>query len=683
MNCIRGKHAHYKTDQLLYCVSGRIEVTIDTVISRKTIILKSGDSLYHKKLEWAELRFIDAGSILLSACSTPFDPLDYIGDYNQYKNIIEKLEEEKMHVKLMACDNMTMDKLEVVPVPFLNLRASYQIIKTEVDEAIKDVLDSACYVNGPAVQDFELKWASYVNTKHCVGLTSGTDALLVAMEALGVGEGDEVILQGNAYIADALVVDKCGARMVLIDHDDSYQLDLNLIEGAITSRTKAILAVHMYGICCDMDRLVDICQRRGLFLIEDCAHAHGARWNDRCVGSFGDIGCWSFYPGKNLGAYGDAGACTTDSNKLADAIRLLKNYGSNRKYYNDSKGLNYRIDTLQAAVLGVKINYLNDWNIRRRQIADLYTTSLTGVEDISFPAVPPACVPVYHQFVIHTEHRDALLEWMTNKFKIGALIHYPVPIHRQQSFKNYASCAAHLPMSDSCCDRILSLPMCPTLTDQQVLQVVRVVKAFYFSINPGEYVSAHVKGKRQQQSELLLNDENAESTNLTVFTHNPENCGAQSSVRVLTHQIRDCQVGQGITIIEPTNLYECTLYDDVFVGPFVEIQSSVTIGARTRIQSHAFICEYVSIGSDCFVGHGAKFVNDLMKGISLKRSDREDKLLRTTIGNHVVIGTNATILPVNICDYVVVGAGSVVTKSITESGIYAGNPASRIGDFVS
>jgi dTDP-4-amino-4,6-dideoxygalactose transaminase len=470
-------------------------------------------------MEWAEIKFVEENSVLLSACSTDFDADDYMGVYVDFQALVIQLDRDRKkkiaeqdallrqvinyyysllfitsQYRMLLSHSLThsltpfppltplkelMPQLEG-PVPTLNLKANYDSIKEEVDAAMQGVLDSGYYVNGPAVQTFESQFSMFVGTKHCVGVSNGTDALVLALEALGVGPGDEVILQGNAFIADAMAIDAVGAKMVLVDHDDSFQLDLELLETAITEKTRAVLVVHMYGSCCDMSHLVTICATHHIKLIEDCAHAHGASWNGKFLGSFGDIGTWSFYPAKNLGAYGDAGGLTTDSDDLEDRLRLLKNYGSNRKYYNDSKGLNHRLDTIHAAVLSVKLQYVLQWNRRRQEVARLYYDLLCSVGDITFPTIAEGCTPAYHQFVICTGRRDALVHWLKVNFKMDVVIHYPVPIHKQKSFEEeYGSCSPLVPRSDASCSTILSLPMCPMMSDAMAMHVVTAVKSFY------------------------------------------------------------------------------------------------------------------------------------------------------------------------------------------------------------
>lgn len=596
---------------MLVCLKGEIELVSDTIYHRETIIIKQGQTYLHPKLEWLTIKFVETDSILLSFCSTEFDPEDYFGDYEVYKAYVNSL-------KVETTTNLHPDttlSTELMPVPLLDLKANYASIKPKVDDAIHSVLDSAHYINGPAVSEFEKDFAKFVTSRYCVGLSSGTAALVIALKALDIGAGDEVILQGNAYIADALTIDDSGAKMVLVDHDESFQLDLSLVERAVTSKTKCILVVHMYGSCCDMNELMRICKKHNLKLIEDCAHAHGAEWKGCKLGSYGDVSCWSFYPGKNLGAYGDGGACTVNCPGLDKKIRLLKNYGSDRKYYNDIKGgLNERLDTIQAAVLNVKLPYLNEWNARRREIANMYKHKLINVGDITFPKINDGCLPVYHQFVLCTKRRDELLQWL-NARKVDCIMHYPVPIHKQKAFSG-DECAlvgnrSSIPLSDSQCDVILSLPMCPMMTDAQVDHVVRCVVEFYSSVA----ISAGAVSSTADSScnNVISNtdtDTGAGTDTATAAAH-PR---SKSPVKILHPKIRDIKAGDHVIIIEPSNLYQCTLGDDVFVGPFVEIQANSSIGARTRVQSHSFICELVTIGSDCFVVHGVMFVNDLMKG---------------------------------------------------------------------
>jgi dTDP-4-amino-4,6-dideoxygalactose transaminase len=436
---------------------------IDNGTSKATSVLGPNDSCLVRKLEWVEVKMLDDDTILHAACNTRYDESDYIRDYDDFLRIVAEANAAKAARR----------------VPMLDLKAHYHSMKPEMDAAIMEVLESAYYINGPAVAQFESEFAKYIDTSHCVGVSTGTDALFMALEAMNIRAGDEVIVQGNAYIADSLAVHYSGAKLVLIDQDDTYGLDLTKLRAAITPRTRLVIAVHMYGACCNMDDLVSICQEEKILLVEDCAHSHGATWRGRPLGSFGDMSCFSFYPGKTLGAYGDAGACCTNSARLDKALRLLRNYGSDRKYYNDTVGKNNRLDTVQAAVLSVKLKYLPQHNSRRRAIAAAYKKGLGHLPNVTFPTVLEQCVPVYHQFVMKVERRDELLAHLLAA-GIDSMIHYPIPIHRQKSFEEVCrEYVPALPLSDSYCDHILSLPMCPMMTDDMVSRVVNAVLAYY------------------------------------------------------------------------------------------------------------------------------------------------------------------------------------------------------------
>lgn len=370
------------------------------------------------------------------------------------------------------------------PVPTLNLKANYESIKEEVDVAMQKVLASGQFVNDPAVRTFESQFAMFVGTKHCVGVSNGTDALVLALEALEVGPGDEVILQGNAGVAEAMAIDSVGARAVLVDHDEaSFQLDLNRVEAAVTDKTKAVLVVHMFGSCCDMTQLKAICTTHHLKLIEHCTQAHGASWEGRFLGSFGDVGTWSFHPEDNLGAYGDAGGVTTDSDALEDRLRLLQNDSG-------SKGLNHhRLDAIHAAVLSVKLQYVLQWNRRRQELARMYYDLLCGVGDITFPTIVDGCIPAYSKFIVCTEKKDALVHWLQEHHKIEVSTHHPVVSVQQQDQdpdsrgqEEQGSPCDHslsLSPSHSSCSTVLSLPVCPMMSDAMVMHVVTAVKSYY------------------------------------------------------------------------------------------------------------------------------------------------------------------------------------------------------------
>lgn len=347
-------------------------------------------------------------------------------------------------------------------VPFLDLRAAYIELKPEIDAAIARVLDSGWYILGPEVEAFEEEWAAYCEAGHAVGVGNGLDALTLALRALDIGPGDEVIVPSNTYIATWLAVSAVGATPVPVEPDPAtYNIDPTRIAAVITPRTRALLPVHLYGQPADLDPILAIADQYNLAVVEDAAQAHGARYKGNRIGSHGDVVCWSFYPGKNLGALGDAGAITTNRGDLADRIRMLRNYGSREKYVNEVQGMNSRLDPIQAAVLRVKLKVLDEWNTRRCRIAALYTQELAGTP-LRLPHTPEWAKPVWHLYVIRSSERDALQERLSAA-GIGTLIHYPIPPHRQEAFPGQVS--SELPLAESIAAEILSLPIGAHLSD--------------------------------------------------------------------------------------------------------------------------------------------------------------------------------------------------------------------------
>ena len=332
-------------------------------------------------------------------------------------------------------------------IPFLDLGAAYRELQSEIDAAVARSLASGYYVGGPELELFESEYADYCGTAHAVGVANGLDALHLALRALGVEAGDEVIVPSNTYIATWLSISQCGAIPVLVEPDPlTYNIDPGLIERAITSRTKVILPVHLYGQPADLDAVLEIARRRGLKVLEDSAQAHGARYKGQRLGGHGDIVAWSFYPGKNLGAMGDGGAITTNDPQLADRIRVLRNYGSRVKYINEELGYNSRLDPLQAAILRVKLAHLDTWNKRRKAIATRYLDELVG-SDFVLPYVPEWADPVWHLFVVRHQHRNTIHEQLAGA-DVGTLIHYPVPPHLQQAYADMGLKSGSLPISE-------------------------------------------------------------------------------------------------------------------------------------------------------------------------------------------------------------------------------------------
>lgn len=365
----------------------------------------------------------------------------------------------------------------MMQVPFLDLKYTYMALKEELDAAYHRVMESGWYILGEEVEAFEQEFADFVGARHCVGVGNGLEALHLILRAYGIGPGDEVIVPANTYIATWLAVTYAGATPVPVEPvERTYNLDPALIEAAITPRTRAIIAVHLYGQTADMDPINEIARRHGLKVIEDAAQAHGARYKGRRAGSLGDAAGWSFYPGKNLGAFGDAGAVTTDDDDLARRVRSLRNYGSQVKYYNEFKGFNSRLDPLQAAFLRVKLPHLDAWNQRRAVIAARYLEAFANLPLI-LPYVPPWAEPVWHLFVVRHPERDRLQRYLA-KQGIGTLIHYPVPPHLQNAYADMGFHEGAFPITEAIHREVLSLPMGPHLSEGEQGYVINCVHSF-------------------------------------------------------------------------------------------------------------------------------------------------------------------------------------------------------------
>ncbi|WP_394780856.1 DegT/DnrJ/EryC1/StrS family aminotransferase [Undibacterium sp.] len=359
-------------------------------------------------------------------------------------------------------------------VPFLDIQASYKELKTDIDAAVQRVLDSGWYILGGEVDTFEHDYAQYCGTRHCVSLANGLDALHLALRAMGVGAGDEVIVPSNTYIATWLAVSQCGAVPVPVEPvEATYNIDPAKIEAAITPRTKVILPVHLYGQPADMAPIMDIARKHGLRVLEDGAQAHGARYQGQRLGGHGDAVAWSFYPGKNLGALGDGGAVTTNDPELADRIRVLRNYGSRVKYVNEVQGYNSRLDPLHAAALCVKLKHLDAWNARRAEVASRYTAAL-GNSGLILPAVLQGTEPAWHLYVVRTEDREGLQARLTAA-GVGSLIHYPIPPHLQQAYADAGFSAGQFPLAEIMAKQVLSLPMGPHLSAEQQQHVIEAI----------------------------------------------------------------------------------------------------------------------------------------------------------------------------------------------------------------
>lgn len=367
---------------------------------------------------------------------------------------------------MCMCDKIMPNRLD----------RGFEKYQEEIEAAALRVLRSGWYVLGPEVSAFEQEFAQYVGSGYCVGLASGLDALWLAFRVLGIGSGDEVIVQGNTYIASVMGITINGATPVLVEPDEFYNIDADKIEEKITEKTKAVLVVHLYGQASNMEKIVKLCRKYDLRLVEDCAQSHGAAAGGKITGTFGDIGCFSFYPSKNLGAFGDAGAIVTDNEELARAMRMYRNYGSEKRYYNKVVGANSRLDELQAAMLRVRLAHMEEITEERREIAARYTGLLHN-EKLILPAVRDGVTHVWHQYVIRTEHRDELIACLEKK-GIGTIIHYPVPPHLSEAYAYLGYQKGDLKITEKYADTVLSLPMYNGMTLEEQMRVIRCLNDF-------------------------------------------------------------------------------------------------------------------------------------------------------------------------------------------------------------
>jgi dTDP-4-amino-4,6-dideoxygalactose transaminase len=364
-----------------------------------------------------------------------------------------------------------------VNIPFYDLGAAQRTALADIQVALQRVASSGWYILGPELENFEREFANYCGSAHCVGVSNGLDALHLILRAYGIGNGDEVIVPSNTYIATWLAVTQAGATPVPVEPDEAtHCIDPARIEAAVTSRTKAIIAVHLYGHTVDMAPIRNVVERCNLRLIEDAAQAHGARYRSQPAGTLGDAAAFSFFPTKNLGALGDAGGITTNDSALAEELRLLRNYGSRRKYYNDKQGYNARLDEIQAAVLSAKLPHLDRWNEERRTFADIYLDRLAGIDGLILPEIAPDVEHVWHQFVVRSAHRDDLQRALADA-GIGTMIHYPVPPHRSRAYSG-ADWPA-LPLADKLALEILSLPIGNDQTPETVRVVADVIEDYF------------------------------------------------------------------------------------------------------------------------------------------------------------------------------------------------------------
>ena len=364
-------------------------------------------------------------------------------------------------------------------ISFLDLRAQHNLLSGEIAEALQRVMADVAFSGGPFVEQFEIEFAEYCNTSYAIGVGSGTEALWLTLLALGITNGDEVITTSNTFIATAEAISLCGARPVFVDIDnDSYTLNPYMLHNAITSNTKAIIPVHLYGMMANMGPILEIAQKHGIPVVEDACQAHGAEYKGIRAGSLGVAGCFSFYPGKNLGAYGEAGAVVTNNQYLAEHIRTLRDHGQKEKYKHDVIGSNCRMDGIQGAILSVKLKYLEKWNDARINNAKIYNYCLHDLNEIILPKTMDYAKHVYHIFAIRTADRNGLLAHMADK-NINCGIHYPIPIHLQKAYSDLGILKGSLPNSEKCSNEIVSLPIYPEMSRDKVEYVSEAIKTFY------------------------------------------------------------------------------------------------------------------------------------------------------------------------------------------------------------
>lgn len=354
-------------------------------------------------------------------------------------------------------------------------RGFYQFQKEFEQKAI-EVLRSGWYIMGNELEQFEQEFATYVGSRYCVGLASGLDALWIAFRVLGIGAGDEVIVQGNTYIASVMGITINGATPIFVEPDEYYNIDASAIEEKITEKTKAILVVHLYGQASNMKQVMEIANKYHLRVVEDCAQSHGACFGDKATGTFGDIGCFSFYPSKNLGAFGDAGAITTDDEEIAKKIRIFRNYGSEKRYYNQIVGANSRLDEIQAGLLRVRLSHMQELEEEKRKICARYIQEIKN-SCIVLPRIREGATHIWHQFVIRTERRDELINYLKDK-QIGTIIHYPIPPHLSEAYAYLGYCKGSFPITEEYANTVLSIPLYNGMTENEQTRVIEAINSF-------------------------------------------------------------------------------------------------------------------------------------------------------------------------------------------------------------
>ena len=454
----RGFHAHRKLSQFIMCLSGTLDISFEG---------RAGDFQFHLDNPKQGI-FVPAGywrSLTLSPhavisilASEIYDENDYIRDYDAFQNWLK--ENEKIN-----------------HVPYIALNRCHDFLKAKLQSAFEQSLNDNDFIQGKKLQIFEQNFAKFCDVSDAIGCGNGFDALNLILRALDIGARDEVIVPSNSFIATALAVEHSGAKSVFIDCDEAtYSLNINQIEANINKNTKAIIAVHLYGIAADMDRVNQIAQKHNLYVIEDAAQAHGALYHQKKVGSLSDAAAFSFYPTKNIGALGDAGCITTNNKKLADKIRMLRNYGSQKKYHHEMIGVNSRLDTMNAAFLDIKLKFIDEWNQKRRKLADIYFENLGSISEIILPQITDNSVPVWHVFPIrvHQNIRETCIDYLKENH-IGTNIHYPIPIHQSEAYARDIS----LPITEQYAKSLISLPLDPFHNEMEIEYVCKTLEEFF------------------------------------------------------------------------------------------------------------------------------------------------------------------------------------------------------------
>lgn len=364
-------------------------------------------------------------------------------------------------------------------IPYLSFDYQHSLMNLQLKEACEKVIDSGWFIMGDFLKNFEENYAKLSKTNYAIGVANGLDALILSLKALGIKEGDEVIVPSNTYIASWLAVSAVGAIPVPVEPDiKTYNIDVTRIESKITNKTKVIMPVHLYGLPCEMDSIMFLANKYNLYVVEDNAQAHLATYNGRITGSFGHLNATSFYPGKNLGALGDAGAVTGNDYELIDKVKILRNYGSQKKYYNEVKGINSRLDEMQASLLSVKLNFLEQFTNQRKEIASKYNQELSNISDLILPTLNSGATHVYHIYIVRTKNRDGLMQHLL-EHGVSPFIHYPLPPHLQNAYKELGYKRGDFPLAEEIAETCLSIPLYPGLTEIQTTHIVNSIKSFF------------------------------------------------------------------------------------------------------------------------------------------------------------------------------------------------------------